>query len=427
MNVRRQRAGSLKDDEVGIIRNLLVRGGYKNQYILGLINAVRRLEGKADTNGGRISDVKTEKPRYKGIKAASDEKTDAFVTHAENPTGFEQIDTGSLSDGTLEDLFPMKTGKKNCFAITETDQIECKESFGGQHWISNCIKAIAAFANNKGGYIAFGIKDKTWEIVGIDKEKYEKHDRKDLNQKLRSCLSCGIDFDMTTLDRDGKTIGILHICPVKIKPVIFIKQIEGAAEGHIYYRYQGENRMIAPAELQQIIEERIRTLSETILSKHISNILSNGIENSAVLNLNTGVIDGKAGSFVIDEELLPKISFIKEGEFVEKSGSPTLKLIGEIKSSGKIVAFKKEELIKLYPYSWQELMAEVKKLVLKATSTQINKLIKSKKLKSNEKYSAVNFRNKKQADISKKTGKIPSGTPSIYNQAAIDFIVSQLD
>lgn len=428
MSPRRLRAGSVTDSEVSIIRNLLARGQYKNQDILGLINTVRRLEGREETNNGRISEVKTKKSRYEGIKAASDKDTEAFIASAKNPAGFKRIDTGPLSEETLKNLFPLRKGKKDNLAITETDQIECKESFGG-YWINNCIKALVAFANNKGGYITFGVKDKTWELIGIDKKKFEEYDRRDLNQVLRTNLSCGIDFDMTTLDRGEKIIGVLFIAPAKIKPVMFIKQHNksGATEGHIYYRYQGENRLIAPTELQQIIEERIRSLSETILSKHISNILTNGIENSAVLNLDTGVVEGKTGNFVIDENLLPKISFIKEGEFVETSGSPTLKLIGEVKSSTKVVAYKKEELIKLYPYFWLEMVAQIKKTLPCVTNTQINNIIRDKKIKFDKKYSAFNFRNKKQADAHSKSNKVPNGTPSIYKQASIDFIISELE
>ncbi len=333
------RAGSLTVDEVGITRNLLARGGYKNQDILGLINMVRRLEARDETNGGRISEVKTNKPRYKGIKAVSDKDTDAFITRAKKPAGFKKIDIGPVSIEVLEILFPIRKGNKDRLTISETDQIECKESYSA-HWTSNYIKTIAAFANNNGGYIAFGVKDNTWELKGINKSKFEGFDRKNFNQTIRHNLSCGIDVDMATLDLGGKTIGVVYVHPAKIKPAMFIKQNNkaGATEGHIYYRYQGENRLIAPAELQRIIEERIRMLSKTILSKHISNILSNGIENSAVLNLDSGVVDGKAGNFVIDEELMPKINFIKEGEFVEKSGAPTLKLIGEIKKSTKVIA-----------------------------------------------------------------------------------------
>jgi len=420
MTSRALRAGSLIDDEVAIIRNLLARGRYKNQDILGLINTVRRLGGQAETNGGRISEVKTNKPRYKDIKAASDEETDDFIAYAKKPASFEQIDTGNVNENILESLFPMRKDSADRLAITETDQIECKESFGGQHWITNCIKAIVAFANNKGGYIAFGIKDKTWEIIGVDKDKYEKYDRKNLNQKLRSCLSCGIDFEQFTLDRGGKTIGILHIFPVKIKPVMFIKQIDGAAEGHIYYRYQGENRLIAPAELQHIIEERIRTLSETILSKHISNILSNGIENSAVLNLDTGVVDGKTGSFVIDEELLPKISFIKEGEFVEKSGTPTLKLIREL-SSKTVIKEKKVIADDEYPFRPIEAYEEIaKRSGRRFTSHNHVQAWKRYKVRPSSKAKNKDEVNKKFCIFHK------AHRDYTYSEAWIDFVVENI-
>lgn len=424
-SARRQREGSLAEEEVGVIRNLLARGSYKNQDILGLINTVRRLEGRADTNGGRISDVKTGKPRYKSIKPATDQDTDAFISRAKNPASYSRIDTDPLRADVLSALFPAnKSG--DSLNITETDRIESKESFGEKHFISNCIRAIAAFANNRGGYLIFGVKDATWEIIGINASTFRSFDRRKINQALRVILSCGIDFDTTVLQYGEKSVGIMYIHPAKMKPVMFIRQDNGATEGHIYYRYQGENRLIAPAELQQIIEERIRSLSETILTKHIQNILLNGIEKSAVLNLDTGEVDGKAGSFVIDEELLPQISFIKEGEFIEKSGAPTLKLIGEIKNAAKTVVTKTEHLTTKYPYSWREMMIEVQKKASNITSNQINSLIKAEGMKENKKYAAYNFRNKKHEDDYRKTGKVPSGTPSIYNTAAVDFVIKKL-
>ena len=71
---------------------------------------------------------------------------------------------------------------------------------------------------------------------------------------------------------------------------------------------------------------------------------------------------------------------VKEGEFVEKSGAPTLKLIGNIKSSTKVVKTKtkieKEDLIKQYPYSWTEMVKEVKKKIPEAKNHAINKIIR---------------------------------------------------
>ena len=51
---------------------------------------------------------------------------------------------------------------------------------------------------------------------------------------------------------------------------------------------------------------------------HIETILKNGIENSAVINLSTGGVEGKGGNFLIDESLLSKIAFVKEGEMCSK-------------------------------------------------------------------------------------------------------------
>lgn len=425
---RRHREGSLTEDEVGIIRNLLARGGYKNQDILGLVNTVRRLEGRADTNGGRISDVKTEKARYKGIKAATDEYTEAFIARAKNTASYDRINTNPLSSDILARLFS-KNKDKETLNITETDQIECKESYN-KHWAKDYIRPIMAFANNKGGYLVFGVKDKTWEIKGIDSKTFKQMDRKDATQAFLHNLSCAIDFDTALLKFGSKSIGIVYISPtiVTLMPIMAINQNNSSntSPGQIYYRYQAENNLIRPAELQKIIEERIRGLSETILTKHIQNILSNGIENSAVLNLETGEVDGKGGNFLIDEAILPKIKFVKEGEFVEKSGAPTLKLLGEIKSASKVIGTKREDLIKAYPYSWEEMTVEVKKQLPNSSIVGINNVIKDEKMKQNVKYSAYNFRNKKQTDEYGKTGKLPSVPTSIYNLEAVNFIVKKL-
>lgn len=100
--------------------------------------------------------------------------------------------------------------------------------------------------------------------------------------------------------------------------------------GQIYYRYPAANRLIGSVELDEIIEDRVNSMISTTLSKHIENIIKNGIENTAILNLKTGEVEGKSGNFVIDETLLSKIQFIKEGEFVEKKGAPALKLMGDL-------------------------------------------------------------------------------------------------
>lgn len=55
-----------------------------------------------------------------------------------------------------------------------------------------------------------------------------------------------------------------------------------------------------------------------------------------------------------------------------------------------------------------------------------NSVIKQQNIKNNTEFSNYNFRNKKHREAYEETGKLPSNTPSLYNQDAIDHIVGQL-
>ncbi|MBV1901090.1 MAG: ATP-binding protein, partial [Kordiimonadaceae bacterium] len=227
----------------------------------------------------------------------------------------------------IKRLFPVSDAAETHLAIIETDQIECKKS----HNLP--MKTIAAFANNKGGYFVLGVENDTWKIIGLPDKKYQKFDFKKLNQNIRSQLGIGLDVTRKILKFNGKAVAIYYVEAAHTKPVIFTKSIDDVAEGHVYYRYPGEDRLISPSDLQKLIEDRLRHLSETILSKHIERLFRIGPENAAILDLSSGEVEGKGGNFVIDENLLKQLSFVKEGEFNETHGSPTLKLIGHLSPS----------------------------------------------------------------------------------------------
>lgn len=314
-------ANSLTDYEVSIIKNLLQKPEFTNQEIAGLINRYRG-DAKSDVSSGRITNIKNNDIiKYQGVLACSEEDVRDFLDMNRNES--------PISDHVLGKVFPVNKSDSSRLNITETDHVECKEGF------NVVMKTIAAFANNRGGYLVFGIKDKTWEIVGLSPSKMEKfreYDLRNLNQKIRSSLGADLQVQKKAYKIGMKSIGVMYIAGAAIKPLIFSKSDgkSGYSEGQIYYRYSGEDRLIAPLDLQRIIEDRIRDLSKTILTKHISQILKAGPTNAAVLNLETGEVDGAAGKFVVDQDLLKNIKIIKEGEFTESSGSPTLKLVGEL-------------------------------------------------------------------------------------------------
>jgi len=413
--VKGPKGNSLTDAEVGVIKALIAAGQHSNQEIAGLINRARGAPA-SDISSGRISNIKNGQiKKYANIPAGGAAEVAKFMAKAAPPA---LVDRGPLSPARLAKLMPPKPGGPGSLAITETDQVECKKS------VNFVMKTIAAFANNKGGYFLFGVENGTFNVLGLPDDKFERYDLNKLNQNIRDQLGIGLEIQLATHLIDGKKVGVAYIGEAHTKPVIFIHNADGAIQGHIYYRYPGEDRLISPADLQRLIEQRLQQLSQTILSKHLANIMRFGIENAAVMNLATGEIDGKAGSFLIDEALLPQISFVKDGEFVERSGAPTLKLIGEVAPmAAPIVAVK--EVLEGYPLTYTKLSRRVRKAT-GAKQGAMDAIIKAEKMKANKAFAHYAFRNNADRVAYEKTGVAKRGAASNYNEAAVQFLIEKL-
>lgn len=308
---------TLNDKEIAIIKKL-VEQGKPSQEIMGIIN-IKRGKPELHVNFGRISDIKNGKTkRALDITPATDAELEEFLK--EN-TENEKKDISETEN--ISKLFPIKSRNPLILDISETDMLECKENFSKDE--KNLLRPLCALANNKGGYILYGVKDTTWEVVGIkekSKQKFLEWDLQNLDSVVLNYLSCGIEVNKNIVSLYGIEIAVLKVEPARKKPVIYINNVnvggETFATGDIFFRYPGSSRKICPSELDKIVEERMQSTLKTTLMKQIETIFRNGIENSAVMNIATGVVEGKAGDFVIDENLLPQIQFLKEGEFVEK-------------------------------------------------------------------------------------------------------------
>ena len=198
--------------------------------------------------------------------------------------------------------------------------------------------------------------------------------------------------------------------------------------GEIYYRYGGRTQKIQYAELESIIRKRIDQNNQAWIDL-VQKIGSAGPSNAAILDTEQALIQkGEAQIFVVDDELAKKLRFIKEGQFKEKEGAPTLKLIGDVVPVNQVEVVRRirENLTKRYPLSAMELAKSVQVAYPAAKQGRIWDVIRDNDMKKNSDYSAYNFRNKKQEDEYKATGQIPKVTPSIYNSSAVDFIVKVL-
>ncbi len=310
----------------------------------------------------------------------------------------------------------------------ESQTLEFKESFNFAG-LAEYFRDFAAFANNKGGYLIFGIKDKPRrELLGLNanaKDQLEKLDPEKISGFLLEDFSGNIDWSFDVVTIDELNYGVFYIKESPLKPII-CKKDEGSIikNGEIYYRYGGRTQKIQYPELEAIINHRIERQNNQWMDL-VSKIGKSGPQNAAVLDLERGIIEkNNSQVLVIDESLVESINWIKEGCFDEKEGARTLKLVGQVQPIDTVEVVKREKInrLKEYPLSAKELADAIKEKS-NIPRNDIWRIIRENEIKSNPDYSIYNFRNKKQEEEYEQNGKIFNGTPSIYKTAAIDYII----
>lgn len=315
----------------------------------------------------------------------------------------------------------------------EGQELEFKEQFnlGG---LADYFRDFAAFANNRGGYLIYGVSDKPRIPSGLSEKSIEQFDRVDpekITGYLLEIFSPDIQWEQDSIEIGGKIFGVFRILEADTKPIIARKD-EGKQNtiknGEIYYRYGGRTQKIRFAELESIINRRISQTNQQ-WQDLVQKIGTAGPQNAAILDTERSIISKESAQIlVVDDDLASKLRFIKEGQFDEKDGAPTLKLVGDVVPIDKVEVVKRvrENLVKEYPLSAMELAEAVRKDYPHAGQNRVWKAIQENGVKENTDYSVYNFRNKSQEDQFKKTGRLPVATPSIYNDNAVDLIVNVL-
>lgn len=303
---------NLSNDEVALIKALL-KLKISNQEILGYINNARA-DVKNHINNGRITDIKNGRIGA-DVQACDEASAKAFMEKYGNISNNKKLSFLCIKDEYLEN--------------EESETLEFKENFNSIKE-DKLLHTIQAMANNQGGFIIFGVKEegqkiKKFIVNGLESKQIDDlmQDKKHFSEKLSSHFEENIKIERGKESVAGKIVGYIEVLESQNKPII-------NKNGDIYYRYDAETRKIKKLDLIKILENRTTQRLKNILYRHLENIIKNGIENSAVINLNTGDVEGKSGNFMIDESLLSKIAFVREGEFVEKKGKPALMLKGEV-------------------------------------------------------------------------------------------------
>jgi hypothetical protein len=308
----------MTDAEVGLARAMLAKG-MKNDQVHFYFNRADRL-----ISSGRIAQIK-DGTYAKDVAAAADDELSAFIARWDTEHA-PIYPRGPQSPTDVEFIEALFEKRKSTWHVRagETDVVECKLNYSVN---AKVLKAIAGLANNKGGHILFGIRNETTVVDGMSDDKFETLDPALLTSHLVSHLDPVPTVTRVPHVIGGKRIGALYVEKHERPPIIVLKgNGTDLREGAIYFRYVGETRQIKPGELRAIIEAReARAVAD--FSRRMSRVASGA---DATIDLDTGEVSGRTGGFVIDKELLPSIQFIREGDFTQTKGAPTLRLVGDV-------------------------------------------------------------------------------------------------
>lgn len=222
----------------------------------------------------------------------------------------------------------------NRIVARESSWLEFKESF---NWLSRdkYARSMAAFANVKGGYIVFGVKNLPRELVGLQSDNFENTDEAKITGYLNDVLLPEIEYEKFTIQVSGKIVGILSLSQSRNKPIVCRKNDGDLKDAEIYYRYNARSEKIKYPELKILLEE-IKKEERKSWMEHFERISRIGPRDAAILDVIDGTISGRGGTLVIDKKLIPKLKFINSGSFRE-SGKPVLRLIGDVKPVSVVV------------------------------------------------------------------------------------------
>lgn len=213
----------------------------------------------------------------------------------------------------------------------ESQALEFKESFRLGDALLEYLRTIVGMANNGGGSIVFGVSNNPRLPIGLTDSRFVSFDPRDLNRYVLDYFSSDIDWSLSTFEIGGVTLGMISVNQAVVRPIVCTRTHPGKnlREGAVYYRYRGETREIKAPELVALLQHE-RDKERQLWIKHIQSIATVGPQAAHILDLQNKNIDFGNAKVMIDESLLGKIKLIKEGQFSEREGAPTLRLLGDI-------------------------------------------------------------------------------------------------
>lgn len=248
-------SGQLEHWEVALVKRMWMTGKFTKQEILAYFTRPDR-----SINQARISEI-TEGKRHTTIEPSSEQIRDNFLQRhlaAQRVIGEEFTNEPPLSEGRILQVLPFTNANPPALALDESDTVEWKLSFS---WSSRSeyARTVAGLANNRGGYLVFGIDPSTNHLVGFEPDTLNERDPADISRFFDSCLQPAPRWEKVKTDLRGFRIGVIYVyeCESRSKPLICLKQLsDKVRQGDIFYRYTGRTDRISYPEMQRLLADR---------------------------------------------------------------------------------------------------------------------------------------------------------------------------
>lgn len=220
-------ARSITDEEIGLIKALLACGE-RNVDIQFYFNRQDR-----PVNSGRISQIRngTYGPK---IPSATDQELGAFLNDFRAGAVGVAINERDAKPPTIAEtavaLFEQHADGSWRLRDGETAQLECKETFNPKK-MTPIIKAIAALANNKGGYVFIGVEDTDCKVVGLADDNFQNTDIVQISQKVKAFLTPTPDFIKLMVEVGGMNVGVIYVEKYAEPPIVVSRDGDGLEGG----------------------------------------------------------------------------------------------------------------------------------------------------------------------------------------------------
>ena len=285
-------------------------------------------------NSGRISQIRngTYGPE---VARVSDEELDEFLRTFEAAkigVAVEANEAGrplTISQRAVS-RFEQRDDGEWYLSDRETAQQECKREFDPRR-MNPIVRAVAALANNKGGFVFLGVENADCKVVGLSDDTFAQTDIARISDKMKAFLTPTPDFTKELIEVGGMAVGVIYVEKHSLPPVIVCRDGDGLEDGSVLFWYAGQSAKIKFGDLLAMLRERDRA-REWRLLKTAERISEIGTENTLIVDTSAGTLDAGDTRVTIDRELADQLEFIREGEFEEIEGAPTLRLIGDVRA-----------------------------------------------------------------------------------------------